>query len=201
MTATKPLLLLDVDGPLNPFQLITRTGHRPVTDPAGEPFVYQRHHLYPTGWADGLPVLLSTGHGQALRRLAEVYTLVWATTWEHEANSIIAPLVGLPELPVIEWPDAARGWVLDQPPHHGSWKTRHIAAWLDAHATGPDGRALPWVWVDDDVNRFDRSWLAEHYGQSAPPHRLYRVEPRHGLRAHDFEDLTGWGLAHRTPEE
>ena len=30
---------------------------------------------------------------------------IWATTWEHEANTEIAPRLGLPQLPVVHWPD------------------------------------------------------------------------------------------------
>ena len=44
--APTPLLLLDVDGPLNPWHKITRNGHQ-----AGEE--YTRHHLRPRGWDVG----------------------------------------------------------------------------------------------------------------------------------------------------
>src|SRR5690606_41282074 len=45
---------------------------------------------------------LNPRHGAAL--LALPYRPVWATTWEHDANEVLAPLLGLPELPVVEWP-------------------------------------------------------------------------------------------------
>ncbi|MGW5605360.1 hypothetical protein ACWEWI_04540 [Streptomyces sp. NPDC003753] len=31
---------------------------------------------------------------------------VWASTWTKEANEAVAPRIGLPRLPVVEWPDA-----------------------------------------------------------------------------------------------
>ena len=46
-------------------------------------------------------MLLSPVHGAWLRELAEVYRLCWATTWQESANEHLAPLLGLPELPVV----------------------------------------------------------------------------------------------------
>jgi hypothetical protein len=44
--------------------------------------------------------------------------LVWATTWPAEANEVIAPRLGLPELPVVTWPGT------DDDPRGGlHWKT------------------------------------------------------------------------------
>jgi len=40
------------------------------------------------------------------RLLALPGELVWATTWQGEANEVIAPRLGLPGLPVVTWPDA-----------------------------------------------------------------------------------------------
>ena len=192
---TKPLLLIDVDGPLNPWRLITKKGHTPPkVRPGEEPFLYERHHLYPKGWeATGLPVLISSGHGQALRDLAVMFTLVWATTWEEDANRLLGPLLGLPSLPVIEWPVDVRRKA--QHPHHrGSWKTRHILSWLDDYAIGADGNVLPWVWVDDEVKAADRALVRNYYGyQRGEPRTvgnlLLRVESSHGLRSDDFQVL------------
>ncbi len=41
-------------------------------------------------------------HGPQLLSLP--FDLVWATTWEEEANTFIAPVLGLPELPYLTWP-------------------------------------------------------------------------------------------------
>ena len=108
----KPLLLLDVDGVLNPLG---------VSDAPG--FTTQR--------VGGMRVLLSTTHGRWLRELADVFDLTWATSWERDAD-LIAERIGLPVgLPAItftgqtEWtvklPDVmeyvghrALAWVDDQ---------------------------------------------------------------------------------------
>ena len=81
--SSKPLLLIDVDGVLNPFtaQVV----------PEG----FSEHRL------KGARVLLSARHGDWLRELSADFDLTWATTWEADANTFIGPLIGLPELPFI----------------------------------------------------------------------------------------------------
>jgi hypothetical protein len=76
-----PLLLLDVDGVVCP---LGKTATEQVA--IASTYVSLSHHRL-------LPVWLA--------ELAEVFELVWATTWEHDANAILAPLLGLPDLPVI----------------------------------------------------------------------------------------------------
>lgn len=181
----RPLLFLDVDGPLNPFRLIDRRDTVPAPSEGG--FAYQKHHLYPRGFPDGLPVLLSPGLGEALVALSAHVDLAWATTWEDEANSIVAPLVGLPQLPVVFWPPSPREWVLF-PRHRGSWKTKHLLAWVDEWHPG-----RRWAWVDDEINRSDRALVADHYGGEVDGRALLlRIEPRLGLRAADLDAIAAW---------
>ena len=83
----RPLLLVDVDGVLNPWLA--------PQCPDG----FREYSFFP-----GERVLLSEGHGALLRDLASSFELVWATAWEHKANRLICPVIALPELPVIEFP-------------------------------------------------------------------------------------------------
>ncbi|MEV4105915.1 hypothetical protein AB0J42_37255 [Nonomuraea sp. NPDC049649] len=76
----RPLLFLDIDGPLLPF------GGSPQRRPSGT-------HLARLDPQVGL------------RLAALPCDLVWATTWEDEANAEISPRIGLPRLPVVHWPD------------------------------------------------------------------------------------------------
>lgn len=88
----RPVLLVDVDGPLNPY----------AAKPHRRPEGYQTHRLLTPRWEAaerrrltewGLPnkpvkplrVWLSPDHGPALEALP--FDLVWATTWEEEANA------------------------------------------------------------------------------------------------------------------
>lgn len=90
--------------------------------------------------------------------------LVWATAWMHDANEVIAPLLGLPPLPVADLPKAP----LDDPVDILHWKT----AALTAVAAGRH-----FVWVDDEISDIDRAWVNAHHGGSA---LLQRVDPTLG---------------------
>ncbi|GII36320.1 HAD domain-containing protein [Planotetraspora phitsanulokensis] len=132
---SKPLLLLDVDGVLNPSR---RSSLR-----------YRRHICVVDG---GLyKLLLDRRHGPQLLSLARDTgaELVWATTWEEHANVEIAPRVGLPRLPVIR----VTGDPVSKAGEH--FKTGAVADYVD-------GR--PFVWFDDGLTTADHDYLRAHEG-------------------------------------
>lgn len=94
----KPLILIDVDGPLNPWAAHPKP-------PNYRPFDIR------DGWWRKLRVWLDPEHGDQLRRLADDTgaELAWATSWGHRANTEIGPRLGLPHLKVIEFHDE-HGW-------------------------------------------------------------------------------------------
>ncbi|WP_354642769.1 hypothetical protein [Kitasatospora camelliae] len=171
---TRPLLLLDVDGPLSPY----------TAEPDGRPEGYRPYEVMPAFWRarhrgrpDGevppLRLWLDPSHGPALRALP--FDLVWCTAWRGEADAWIGPLLGLPPLPSVDWPRMHQG-----DPDGLHWKTRHLTAWAA-------GR--PFAWVDDEVEPQDTAWIAAHH--PAPAMTLW-VDHRFGLRAADFAALTAW---------
>ena len=89
VTSTRPVLLVDVDGVLNPFGF------------DGTPKGFDAHHFFPE---DDYPVYLSEEHGRWLRELSDHFEMVWATGWGGDANRLLAPFFGLPAWPTIPFP-------------------------------------------------------------------------------------------------
>jgi hypothetical protein len=157
----RAILFLDVDGVLIPY------GNRAAPDSAtvllGGPEADEEllSRIDPTLG----PRLLSLG-----------CDLVWATGWEDDANEVISPRVGLPQLPVLAWSFDR----LETGPAGLHWKTRDLIAWAG-------GR--PFVWVDDEISKVDRDWVALDYAGHA---LLHRVDSRTGLTEDDLAVIERW---------
>ncbi|GAB3161190.1 hypothetical protein GCM10027161_70210 [Microbispora hainanensis] len=106
--------------------------------------------------------------------------LVWATTWEEEANAEIAPRIGLPRLPVVSWPEPADHHTREDQWFGLCWKTRTLVNWAG-------GR--PFAWVDDEITDADREWVSAHHSGGA---LLHHVESYRGLTGEDFAALDQW---------
>jgi HAD domain in Swiss Army Knife RNA repair proteins len=164
MADGRPLILIDVDGVLNPHLGPLRDG-------------YTEYRLLQ------FRVRLSMEHGVQLQKVAYETgaELVWATTWEHNANEYIGCQIGLPPLPVIEVANRSSRW--------------KFGAVLD-YAVG-----RPLLWFDDDFHLFpaEEEWfLQERMAEAvAGGHhdytRLHHVDPRVGLTQKDFDKALSWG--------
>ncbi|BFU43327.1 hypothetical protein [Krasilnikovia sp. MM14-A1004] len=85
---SQPVLLLDLDGVLNPFDA-------PVC-PEG----YVEREFFP---GEG-PERYCIAHGEWIHELAAVGDLWWATGWGEQANTHYLPLLGVEPLPVVRFP-------------------------------------------------------------------------------------------------
>jgi len=170
---SRPVVALDVDGVIRVIPRLERDrygmpiGYRePVNTDIAEVTVLEGgeldtlfHHLE----AGSFPVYLARGAGAWIRSLLDRgIDVVWATTWMEHANVHIAPLLGIPELPVAvklseglpvfrgdsarwklfqlarSFPGRPLVWVDDNPP----WDGRTAALAHERVALGDDGVSL-----------------------------------------------------------
>ena len=143
---SKPWLLIDVDGVLNPNPLMS--GHLSERFAA---WGFSIHKIRPKGFQRSFNVGLNPAHGEWLLAMTDVFRLGWATSWEHEANTKIGPKIGLPKLPVAEVGN--RGYKVD-----GILDLVDSASfvWLDDNASYAEKRDLdvlspsPFMVIDID---------------------------------------------------
>jgi hypothetical protein len=128
---------------------------------------------------DGIVHRVSVGAGDCLRRLSGHFELVWATGWQARANDHFPGLLGLPELPYVDFGGAAK---------FGSahWKLEP----LEAYAKG-----RPVAWLDDNFDDICFEWAAAR----EEPTLLVPVDPRHGLRDEETETLLTWARPFAVP--
>ncbi|MFC4048423.1 HAD domain-containing protein [Actinomadura syzygii] len=161
----RPLLFLDVDGPLIPF------GSTPEEHPT--------YQTLSSPCPDENPLVsrINPEHGKRLMEFD--CDLVWATSWMDDANECIAPRLGLPRLSMVTWPDAPA--IEEQDARHGlHWKTRTLVTWAA-------GR--PFAWLDDEITDNDRAWVSAHHPGLA---LLRRVDPKHGIIQADYNAVEEW---------
>ncbi|MFJ5829484.1 hypothetical protein [Streptomyces sp. NPDC093089] len=179
----RPLLFLDVDGPLNPYA--AKPERRPDGYTTLRVPLESGAHENDRGFLSRrrqLRVWLNPEHARFLLRLG--FELCWATTWMDDANRWIAPVLGLPELPFVDFGDV----LLQERPDGVHWKT----APLVHYASG-----RPFAWVDDEQSELDQAYVTAHHRGSA---LLHHVNPRVGLREGDFHTLADFARSLNTPQ-
>jgi hypothetical protein len=152
----RPVLAVDVDGVISLFGF--------DEPPDREVASYQL--------IDGMVHCISLPAGERLKRLGEHYDLIWATGWEERANDSLAPLLGLPDLPVLNFDGAAR---------FGSahWKLGPI----DDYA----GKR-PLAWIDDSFDESCYEWAQQRDAETL----LVPTEAPFGLEEAQTEALMIW---------
>jgi hypothetical protein len=165
-----PLLFLDVDGVLNAFDFDSSLAS--FDD-------FEEHEVMldeGNGFRMNLDLCLSQSMGERIGALSA--EIVWATTWEHNADSIVAPLCGLPRsLRVLTRPRSTTRM-------DGAWKFDEVR-----HVVTDDMR--PFVWIDDDIDAFRlgpqsaRRWAAGLPVQNL----LISPDPRTGLTRGHLETI------------
>jgi hypothetical protein len=152
----RPVLAVDVDGVISLFDFDVLPQGKGV-----------RWEL-----VDGVLHCLSLPAGERLRRLADAFELVWATGWEERANDYLPRILGLPQLPYLEFNGAARFGT-------AHWKLGPLEEYAGQR---------PLAWVDDS---FDESCYEWAEARQAPT-LLVPTEPNIGLEEGQTEALLRW---------
>lgn len=161
MPGPRPLLLLDVDGVLNPYAA-------PDCPDGFTEFAF---------FAGEGPVRLCDRHAEWLSDLAGAFELAWATGWGPHANVLLAPFLGLPELPVVYFPPA---------PFLPQEKVPAIASFAD-------GRAA--VWIDDMLTPEAYAWADDR----TDPTLLISADPAEGLVRSMVDEALSWAATLEEP--
>lgn len=92
-----------------------------------------------------------------------------------DANRWIAPVLGLPELPFVDFGD-----LFQDRPDGVHWKTRPLVDYAN-------GRGF--AWMDDEQSDLDQAYVTAHHRARG---LLHHVTPRIGLREDDFQTLSNF---------
>lgn len=162
----KPICFLDVDGVINVFDAAADWNEH----------LYEKNLVFRNPrrndrWAQR-EVILDRRHPNLLAMLAADFEIVWGTAWEEVANVALSELLGLPEIPVVDF--RRTGIIAGL-----HWKTRRLADWAD-------GR--PFIWIDDEARPDDVNWLSTVNPNTLVLHcdPIYGLTDRHVLAALDF---------------
>lgn len=180
----RPLVLLDVDGPLSPWAA------NQDTRPPG--FVEHRVRMAGWSWRKPLRIWLNPAHGPALLGLADRIgaDLAWATNWDHDANTVIGPAIGLPVLPVVE----VRAYLEPQPGQAFRWKFGPVARYAGR-------RAVAWLDDDFDIHPAVRDEFLAKRAADGLATELVRVDPHIGITEEHLAAITVWAQALPTDED
>ncbi|MCH9732231.1 MAG: hypothetical protein K0U84_21575 [Actinomycetia bacterium] len=196
VNATRPLVAIDIDGVLNPLpselanvalpaRLPGYVEHE-ITLPAG-----QRHLPYLRGHGTETVhgrVLVNNVHARWIRSLLDRGVEVgWATTWEHFANEVFGPLLGLPQLPLaVEYhADVENGHHYERMHSLGAFEWKSSALWSKYQ-----GRAL--VWIDDHALGFAQRDMQNNPIDRGAPALSVRCDAKVGLTRDEMQQVDDW---------
>ena len=120
-TDNRPVIALDVDGVLSPFCSSKQRSHL---------WYHEKWRRKAVRWGLGVSQLIVNPEAAIwLQKLAfdTGAQLVWATHWNEDANTHVAPLITLPQLPVVVTPAYPRL----KAPALIEWSAGRPLAWFD----------------------------------------------------------------------
>lgn len=177
MTNTTPILAIDIDGVLAPLGASKK--HRKRGGFAEVSGWRSKVRRAPgSTWIPYSSLHLARRHGDMLAEFSAEHDveLVWGSLWQANANTVVAPVLGLPRLPYVDF---------HAHPERRFWK-------FPAMAEYAAGRPL--AWLDDGFAR--KSWHRAVSGFDRArrnlPTLLHPIRPDVGVTAGDLAEVASW---------
>lgn len=129
--------------------------------------------------------------------------VVWCSTWEHEANRLLAPLLGIADLPLVALGAHPARFGEVRAGDVGSWKARALEACVGDRPLVWVDDQLPWGWGEPvDADPLPARLAALLVPDAAPagpvpPALGVRTDPTVGLTVADRARIDAWVDAHR----
>lgn len=180
MTNITPILAIDIDGVLAPRvhnerarKNLQARGFRSIE------WRGQVRRVPGSGWYPYTDLYLNPTHGAMLAKFSRDHDveLVWASLWEHNANTIIGPVLGLPRLPFVDFHGHADG--------SSHWKFRAMADYA---------KGRPLAWLDDSFRVKHRQLEASGWAKLRRnvPTLLQEVDETVGVTVQDLDTVSAW---------
>jgi hypothetical protein len=148
------LLLLDIDGTLCPIGPGPDVSMRQLWIGAGG-----------VSFRGDLPDVLA--------ELAARYELAWASAWQDNANLLLAPVLGLPALPVVRFAETDN---VGSSYGRRTWKLPGVERFAGDR---------PLAWIDDELHADAYAWATAR----RIPTKLLSTDPRRGIVDREIRSL------------
>ena len=176
-SSPRGVLILDIDGSINPFFARSTLKDHPEKLPG-----FEEHFLRDASYGDARVFLQTAVLRESIRELQELgIELVWGSAWNENSNLILRMLFpeGAEHWPTVVFPEE-----LDFTPPIQSWKLATVREFIEEHYDS----SAPLIWVDDEIFGDAEEWFRSR------PARSYMLRPeRHrGATADDWKSMVSF---------
>lgn len=173
-SSPRGVLILDIDGSINPFFARSTLEISPEKLPG-----FEEHFLRDPSYGDARVFLQTAVLRAALLRLRELdIELVWGSAWNESSNLILRMLFpeGMENAPTVVFPDE-----MDFSFSIQSWKLATVREFIEARYAD----SVPLIWIDDEIFGDAEEWLRSRSARSY----LLRPERHRGATAEDWSSI------------
>ena len=166
MTDLRAVLILDIDGTINPFFARQTLIERPEVLPG-----FEEHSFQDESFGEAHVFLQTAVLRSTLQRLQHIgVELLWGSAWNEHSNLILQMLFpeGAESWPTIIFPEE-----IDFSFSVQSWKLSTVREFIEARYA----ETVPLIWADDEIFEDAESWLTGRPGSGL----LIRTDRHRGL--------------------